>query len=151
MNDKSINVFTDQEVEDYINNISKELKLNKVDVFLIKDDTSNAFVIQNSIYFTTGLFRIINYEDTLKSIYLHEYAHVIKNHFEAKKIKIEQSSNKNNIYNLFSFGLAVLTTNANIAIINGQPEILSTFKYIYDALGIESNEEDEFRQQPLVL
>jgi methionyl aminopeptidase len=29
--------------------------------------------------------------------------------------------------------------------VNGKPELLSTFKYIYDALGIESNEEDEFR------
>ena len=32
------------------------------------------------------------------------------------------------------------------AIVNGKPELLSTFKYIYDALGIVSNEEDEFRQ-----
>ena len=34
----------------------------------------------------------------------------------------------------------------DIAIVNGKPELLSTFKYIYEALGIESNEEDEFRQ-----
>jgi len=34
----------------------------------------------------------------------------------------------------------------DIAIVNGKPELLSTFKYIYDALGIVSNEEDEFRQ-----
>ena len=33
----------------------------------------------------------------------------------------------------------------DIAIIDGKPEILSTFKYIYDALGIVSDEEDEFR------
>ncbi|CAM1361156.1 Methionine aminopeptidase [Tenacibaculum litopenaei] len=39
----------------------------------------------------------------------------------------------------------------NIAIVDGKPELLSTFQYIYEALGIESNEEDEFRQQPLVL
>ena len=32
----------------------------------------------------------------------------------------------------------------NIAIIDGQPEILSTFKFIYEALGIESDEEIEF-------
>ena len=32
----------------------------------------------------------------------------------------------------------------NVAIINGKPELLSTFKYIYDALGIKSDEEDEF-------
>jgi len=37
----------------------------------------------------------------------------------------------------------------NVAIVNGKPELLSTFKYIYDALGIKSNEEDEFRQIPL--
>ncbi len=34
----------------------------------------------------------------------------------------------------------------DVAIVNGKPELLSTFKYIYDALGIVSNEEDEFRQ-----
>jgi methionyl aminopeptidase len=39
----------------------------------------------------------------------------------------------------------------NIAIVNGKPELLSTFAYIYEALGIESNEEDEFRQKDLVL
>jgi len=38
----------------------------------------------------------------------------------------------------------------DIAIVNGKPELLSTFKYIYEALGIESNEEDEFRQKDLV-
>lgn len=34
----------------------------------------------------------------------------------------------------------------DVAIVNGKPELLSTFSYIYDALGIVSNEEDEFRQ-----
>ena len=39
----------------------------------------------------------------------------------------------------------------DVAIVDGKPELLSTFAYIYDALGIVSNEEDEFRQNPLVL
>jgi methionyl aminopeptidase len=34
----------------------------------------------------------------------------------------------------------------DVAIINGKPELLSTFSYIYEALGIESDEEKEFRQ-----
>ena len=34
----------------------------------------------------------------------------------------------------------------DVAIVNGKPELLSTFKYVHDALGIETNEEDEFRQ-----
>ncbi|PCJ97330.1 MAG: type I methionyl aminopeptidase [Flavobacteriaceae bacterium] len=33
----------------------------------------------------------------------------------------------------------------NIAIVNGKPELLSTFQFIYDALGIDSDEENEFR------
>lgn len=33
----------------------------------------------------------------------------------------------------------------NIALVDGKPELLSTFKYIYEALGIESSEEEEFR------
>lgn len=34
----------------------------------------------------------------------------------------------------------------DVAVIDGKPEILSTFKYINDALGIVSDEENEFRQ-----
>lgn len=34
----------------------------------------------------------------------------------------------------------------DVAIINGKPELLSTFSYIYEALGIVSDEEKEFRQ-----
>ncbi|GEQ87088.1 methionine aminopeptidase [Patiriisocius marinistellae] len=33
----------------------------------------------------------------------------------------------------------------NIAIIDGAPQLLSTFDYVYEALGIKSNEEDEFK------
>ncbi|WP_299111283.1 type I methionyl aminopeptidase [uncultured Winogradskyella sp.] len=39
----------------------------------------------------------------------------------------------------------------DIAIVNGQPEILSTFAYVHEALGIISDEEDKFRQDTLVL
>jgi methionyl aminopeptidase len=33
----------------------------------------------------------------------------------------------------------------DVAIVNGKPQLLSTFQYIYDALGIKSDEEQEFR------
>lgn len=39
----------------------------------------------------------------------------------------------------------------DVALVNGRPEILSTFAYIYEALGIKSDEENEFRQKELVL
>jgi methionyl aminopeptidase len=34
----------------------------------------------------------------------------------------------------------------NVAMVNGKPELLSTFQYIYDVLGIVSNEEEEFKR-----
>lgn len=33
----------------------------------------------------------------------------------------------------------------DVALVNGKPELLSTFQYIYEALGIQSDEENEFR------
>lgn len=34
----------------------------------------------------------------------------------------------------------------DVALINGKPELLSTYQYIYDVLGIETDEEDAFHQ-----
>jgi methionyl aminopeptidase len=39
----------------------------------------------------------------------------------------------------------------NVALVDGKPELLSTFAYVYKALGITSNEEDEFRNVPLTV
>ena len=36
----------------------------------------------------------------------------------------------------------------NVALVDGKPELLSTFDYIYESLGIISSEEDEFRKNP---
>ena len=48
-------------------------------------------------------------------------------------------------------GNPVPILNTNVAIINGGPELLSTFQYIYDALGINSDEENEFRSKSFSL
>ena len=37
----------------------------------------------------------------------------------------------------------------DIALVEGKPELLSTFRYIYEALGIESDEENEFRRSSI--
>ena len=39
----------------------------------------------------------------------------------------------------------------DVALVNGKPELLSTFAYIYEALGIVSDEEKEFREKELVI
>ncbi len=112
----SYEIIRDPIFENYFDDISKQLKLEKINVFLTKNKTPNAFVIEDNIYFTTGLLNILNYEDTLKAIYLHEYGHILKNHFQSKKIKIQQSNNKVNFFTLFSIGLAGLTGNTYIGV-----------------------------------
>lgn len=37
----------------------------------------------------------------------------------------------------------------DVAIVDGKPELLSTFSYIYEALGINSNEENEFHSKQI--
>ncbi|WP_299164014.1 type I methionyl aminopeptidase [uncultured Eudoraea sp.] len=39
----------------------------------------------------------------------------------------------------------------NVALIQGKPELLSTFQYIYESLGIKNDEEEEFRAKKLQL
>ena len=59
----------------------------------------------------------------------------------------------------FKDGWTVLTADGkvsahfehNVALIDGEPELLSTFHYIYNALGIKNDEEDEFRKEKLIL
>ena len=112
----SYEIIRDPVFENYFIDVSNDLKLEKVDVFLIKNVSANAFVIGNNIYLTTGLLELINEEETLKAIYLHEYGHIINNHFQSKKININQSNDIGTFYNLFSLGLAVFAGNANIGI-----------------------------------
>ena len=109
-------IIRDPIFEDYFVDVSNDLNLNNVDVYLVKNKLPNAFVIDDKIYFTTGLLELINEEDTLKAIYLHEYGHIVRNHFQSKKINIYQSNNRNAFYSLFSIGLAVLVGNANVGI-----------------------------------
>ena len=39
----------------------------------------------------------------------------------------------------------------DVALIDGKPELLSTFQYIYEALGIKSDEEIPFRKEPFII
>lgn len=121
---QSYEIIRDPVFEEYFVQVSNDLNLDEINVYLIRNRTPNAFVIEDNIYFTTGLLAKINDEATIKSIYLHEYGHVIKNHFKSKKIKTHQSRNKSEIFSLLSIGLAVLTGNANIGI--GSSVTLST-------------------------
>ena len=115
----SYEVIRDPFYESYFKNLSKEYSTSKANVYLIENDDLNAFVINNSIYFTTGMIKNIEHEDMLKSIYFHEAGHVHYNHYEAKVINIESNKNKKIFNNLLSIGVAILSTDAAIGLATG--------------------------------
>ena len=86
----AIEIIRDPVAEVYFNNLSKDE--NKINSFLIIDEKPNAFVIENNIYFTTELIKLIEDEDALKSIFFHELGHIINNHYASKKNKVIRCS-----------------------------------------------------------
>ncbi len=116
---KAYEIIRDPIFENYFDNISQEYNIKNVKVYLVKSNNSNAFVLNDSIYFTTNLINEVNSEDTIKAIYFHEYGHLINNHLEAKKLNIQKISDRSSFLNLFSIGLAVISGNSNIGIGTG--------------------------------
>ncbi len=84
--------------------------------YIVLDSKPNAFVIENNIYFTSELIKVIEDEDSLKSIYFHELGHIVHNHYASKKIKIGNLKKSNSLNNLLSIGLAVISGDSNIGI-----------------------------------
>ncbi|MDB3973569.1 M48 family metallopeptidase [Alphaproteobacteria bacterium] len=85
-------------------------------VFLIDSNEPNAFVFSNKIFFTTGLLKSIEDEDTLRAIYFHELGHIKKNHLGSRKIKLENDKNLRKLNNIFSVGLAILSKDPRLGV-----------------------------------
>ena len=110
----AIEIIRDPIAEEYFNDLSKGE--NEFSSFLIIDEKPNAFVIENNIYFTTELIKLIEDEDVLKSIFFHELGHIINNHYASKKIKLLDTQKSNSLNNILSLGIAVISGNPSIGI-----------------------------------
>ena len=123
-------IIRDPIAEDYFYNLSN----NDEDIhsYIVSDNKPNAFVIENNIYFTTELIKLIEDEDTLKSIYFHELGHVEHNHYSSKKIKVLDTKKSNSLNNLLSIGLAVISGDPSIGIASSMAinqKLLSDLSY----------------------
>jgi len=110
----SFEIIRDPIAEEYfqkIVNINEEFNS-----YIVLNNIPNAYVIDNNIYFTSELIKLIEDEDSLKSIYFHELGHVVHNHYASKRIKIIESKKSNSLNNLLSIGLAVISSEPNIGI-----------------------------------
>ena len=123
-------IVRDPIAEDYFYNLSNNDK--NFQSYIVFDNKPNAFVIENNIYFTSELIKLIEDEDTLKSIYYHELGHIEHNHYTSKKIKILDASKSNSLNNLLSIGLAVLSGDPSIGIASSlaiNQKLLSELSY----------------------
>jgi hypothetical protein len=110
----AIEIIRDPIAEEYFNDLSKGE--NEFNSFLITDEKPNAFVIEDNIYFTTELIKLIEDEDVLKSIFFHELGHITNNHYASKKIKLLDTQKSNSFNNILSLGIAVISGNPSIGI-----------------------------------
>lgn len=110
----ALEIIRDPIFENYFKSIEEDQKINNV--YLINSDTPNAFVLEDSIYFTTELLKLVEDEDTLKSIYYHELGHIKNNHYESKKINIEKNKNNQLFNNMLSVGVAIISRNPNLGL-----------------------------------
>jgi hypothetical protein len=129
-NANSLEIIRDPIAEDYFQSLSNNN--NDFHSYIVFDSKPNAFVIENNIYFTTELIKLIEDEDTLKSIYFHELGHIVHNHYSSKKIKVLDTRKSNSLNNLLSLGLAVISGNPNIGIVSNlaiNQKLLSDISY----------------------
>lgn len=111
----ALEIIRDPIFEDYFHSIDDENQ-EIINTYLIKSNTPNAFVLGDSIYFTTELLKLIEDEDALKSIYYHELGHIKNNHYESKKIDIEKNKNNQLFNNILSVGVAIISKNPNLGL-----------------------------------
>jgi hypothetical protein len=126
----AIEIIRDPFAEEYFNNLSKGE--NEYSSFLVIDEKPNAFVIENNIYFTTELIKLIEDEDALKSIFFHELGHINNSHYVSKKINILDTQKSNSLNNILSLGVAVLSGDPSIGIASNlliNQKLLSDLSY----------------------
>ena len=116
INAYSLEIIRDPIFENYFKNLQVKYDLPVANVYLIEHNKINAFVLGNSIYFTTGMIENLKEEDVLKSIYFHEVGHIYHNHYNKKKIEIYSNKKKRIYSDLFSIGTAILSGNPDIGI-----------------------------------
>ena len=123
-------IIRDPIAEDYLRKLSNNDE--NINSYIVLDKKSNAFVIENNIYFTTELIKLIEDEDSLKSIYFHELGHIAHNHYTSKKIKAIDAKNSNSLNNLLSIGLAVISGDPSIGLASSlaiNQKLLSDISY----------------------
>jgi predicted Zn-dependent protease len=130
LNANSLEIIRDPIAENYFNNLSNNDE--NFNSYIVFDSKPNAFVIENNIYFTTELIKLIEDEDALRSIYFHELGHIVNNHYASKKIKVLDTKKSNSLNNLLSIGLAVITGDPSIGIASSlaiNQKLLSDLSY----------------------
>ena len=131
VNAKSINVIRDAEIENLLEDISKELsretelEKDKLTFFIDNQRYINAFVTPNRhFFFTTELLLRSKGIDDLAGVISHEMGHVIGGHFQKRQIAMEKTSVINILSSILAVGaIAAGASDAGSAILMGSQQI----------------------------
>ena len=140
-NANSLEIIRDPIAENYFQKLSNNNE--DFNSYIVLDNKPNAFVIENNIYFTSELIKLIEDEDSLKSIFFHELGHINHNHYASKKIKIIDAKKSNSLNNLLSIGLVVISGDPSIGIASSltiNQKLLSDLSYNSIKFEIQADE-----------
>jgi predicted Zn-dependent protease len=118
-------IIRDAETESYIREIldeiliASDIKPSSVNLFLVKDDSINAFVSGGSnVFVNTGLIQMAKNYDVLQAVLAHEVGHIKASHIANFDNKIEKAVLEALFYSV-SGALIALSGGAGSAIIAG--------------------------------
>ena len=121
-------VIRDFEINDYLNNLGKDLiekgGINKsnIDFFIVEDKSINAFaMLGNVIGVHSGLIFAANSESELASVLSHEIAHISQKHL----LRLFDSQARGSFKSYFALAIALLAARSNPQLASGAITIAS--------------------------
>lgn len=109
------NIIKDSEIDETIDLIAKPLfkaaRLNNTKVYIIKDDSLNAFTDGTDIYINSGMISQFNDIDVIRGVIAHETGHIVGKHMTRKDENIANYSKTS--LSTMALGLAIAMSSGN--------------------------------------
>jgi len=131
-------------MEKILKNWPEKLKGYNYRIHIVKNDAVNAFAVPGgNLYFNTGLLDIIENDEELESVMVHEIAHVERRHGLRQYKKNERNRMAKDIAVLLTAATAVATENENLMIAANAVNIIGEFALEILSKGYSREHEQE--------
>lgn len=133
-----------QMMENILNNWPEKLKGYNYRIQIIKNEDVNAIAVPGgNLYFNTGLIDIIESDEELESVMVHEIAHVERRHGLRQYRKNEKNRMAKDIAVLLTAATAIATENENLLVAASAIDIIGEFAIEILSKGYSREHEQE--------